>query len=413
MGLSLCGFNHKSAKLEERELFQLSRTELSEATRLYKEFSGCAEAVVVATCNRVEFYQFTPDKMNHLQAVIEFYKRRGILQYEKLQEICYVRQKTTVARHLFRVAAGLDSMVLGEDQVFHQLKEAYSAACAVGGPGKYLHKVFHLAFQAGKKVRAETRLGSGPRSIPGAALEMLRMQLPESPPRAALVCGVNEITEILLDGLKRWGTPIYLANRSLDKGEKLAAAFGGKAIPLDGIPEIIPRVDVICSASAAPELLITKRHLRDLSGLASPLYLLDLAIPRDIEPSLGDVPGIHLYDLDDVQRYLEHAEHQRALDVPRAEAIIEAQVSDYSIWRTKERRQEKLLRMHHELNRMRREELERYKEGFHLSEYRALEAFSQALVRNFMRLLPEVWADEEATGRRSEGSGESPEPPAI
>jgi len=407
MYLSICGFNHKTASVEEREPFQLARAELIEAVRRYKELSGCDEVVVVATCNRVEFYRVALDRSEHLQEVLNFYEKRGTPAVEMLRNVCYCRQKTTAARHLFRVASGLDSMVLGEDQVFHQLKEAYSAACAAGGPGKVLHKLFHLAFQVGKKVRAETEIGSGPRGVPGAALEMLKGRLNGRIPSAVLVCGVNEMTEIILDGLTRWGVPVILANRTVEKAEKLAAAFKAKSLPIDEIGQVIGEVEAVFSATSAPGHIITHQQFSGFRERENPLYLIDIAVPRDIEPELGLKQGVILFDLQDIKRYLEHSDQVRSRDVPAAEAMIEAQVKAYSAWRRKEKQQSKLLLMHRELNRMRKTELERFKEGFHLSEYRALDAFSQSLVRSFMKLLPEVLDEEDALDKKSKSGDES------
>lgn len=357
---------------------------------------------MVTTCNRVEFYQFTPDRRDHLQSVLDFYQKQGIADLAKLRDICYCHQKTTAARHLFRVAAGLDSMVLGEDQVFHQLKEAYSAACSVGAPGKILHKLFHLAFQVGKRVRTETGIGAGPRSVPAAALEMLKERLDGSLPGAALVIGVNEITEIILDGLTRLAVPVHLANRTVEKAHKLAASFGAKSLPLDDVANVIPEVDVVFSATSAPGCLINRSHFGDYTPENRPRYLIDLAIPRDVDPAVAELPGIVILDLEDVRRYLDHTESARAGDIPLAESMLEEQVSAYSVWRAKLRQETRLLEMHKELNRMRKSELERFKEGFHLSEYRALDAFSQALVKNFMRMLPEVLEAEEDIGKKTE-----------
>lgn len=262
-------------------------------------------------------------------------------------------------------------------------------------PGIILHKLFHLAFQVGKRVRSETNIASGPRSVPGAALELLRGRSNERLPAAALVCGVNEMTEMLLEGLTRWGVPVYLANRSPEKAEKLAAVFRARVLPLAGIAEVIPQVEAIFSATSAPEHLITRRHFERFAPGENPLYLFDLAVPRDVEPAVNDLPGVVLLDLQDMKRYLEQTESIRSQDIPRAEAIIEEQVKVYSIWREKERQREKILKMHQELNLMRKHELEKFKEGFHLSEYRALDAFSQTLVRNFMKILPQMFEVED------------------
>jgi glutamyl-tRNA reductase len=395
MHLTVCGFNHKSAKVEQREPFQIARRDLAEATRMYKEINGCPEVVAVATCNRVEFYRVSGEKRDPIHELREFYRRWRGVGTQGLAEICYIHQETTAARHLFRVASGLDSMVLGEDQVFHQLKDAYSAACAVQGPGKILHKIFHMAFQAGKRVRAETQICAGPRSVSGAALELYHSRMGEKAPAAALVCGVNEMTEIILEGLTRWGVPAVLANRSLQKAEKLAAAFRARSLPIEEVRRVLDGVDAIFSATSAPSFILHPEHFDGIPLRSTPLYIFDLAIPRDVDPRIGRREDVLIFDMEDVQRFLDHSEEARSEEIPRAEAIIEEQVHAYSLWRTRERQQEKILQVHRELNRMRQRELERFKEGFHLSEYRALDAFSQALVRNFMRLLPEALGIEE------------------
>ncbi len=395
MHLTVCGFNHKTASVEQREPFQITRRELAEATRTYKEINGCLEVVALATCNRVEFYRVSEKKRDPILELQEYYRYRGGADTTGLAEICYVHQETTAARHLFRVASGLDSMVLGEDQIFHQLKDAYSAACAVQGPGKILHKIFHMAFQAGKRVRAQTQIGAGPRSVSGAALDLYRSRMGEKPPGAALVCGVNEMTEILLDGLTRWGVPAILANRSLQKAEKLAAAFRAKSFPIEDVWQIIGGVDVVFSATSAPSFVLHPEQFDDIPLRSTPLYIFDLAIPRDVDPRIGEREDVLIFDMEDIRRFLDHSEEARVEEIPKAEAIIEEQVHAYSLWRTRERQQDKILQVHRELNRMRQRELERFKEGFHLSEYRALDAFSQALVRNFMRLLPEALGIEE------------------
>jgi len=400
MHLSVLGFNHRSAPLETREPFQLGRADLEAATRLYRDLSQCAEAAVVATCHRVEFYRVSPRKEGLLQDAVAFYRQWGAPQPERLKEVTYRFHGTSAARHLFRVASGLDSLVLGEDQVLHQLKEAYSAACAASGPGKVLHKIFHLSFQAGKRVRSETGLGAGPRGLPGAAMDLLRRRYEGQAPKSALVCGVNEITEIILDDLARWGVPAVLVNRTLSRAEKLAGAFGVPALPLDRLGEALGRAEVVFSATAAPGYVITEDHLAGVPEGAGPRCLVDLAVPRDIDPDLGRRPGLVLYDLQDLKKYLEHTENQRAQEIPAAETIVEELVRQYSTWCAQERMQGKILDLHRDLNLARRQELEHFKDGFRPSEHRALEAFSHALVRNFMRLAPRLLEDppEEAAG---------------
>jgi glutamyl-tRNA reductase len=395
MRFSVFGMNHRNAPLEVREPYQLARSELEEACRLFKEVSGCKEVVVMATCHRIEFYRVREVKGNPRDEFAAFYRARGLADPEKTAEICYHLHETSAARHLFRVASGLDSVILGEDQVLHQLKDAYSAACAASTAGKILHRAFHLAFTVSKRVRSETSLGAGPRGVPGAALDLLKGHLKGQPPAQALICGVNDATEIILEGLSRWGVAAILANRTLKRAQKLAAEFGATAISLDEIPQVIGRVEAVFSATAAPGYMITRPHCALADRGDKPLVLMDLASPRDIDPALADLPGVTLFDLQDIQHAVERCQQNRAAEIPQAQDIVEEQVKVYSNWRKQERQQTKILDLHREMNRLRREELEKFKEAFRPSDYRALESFSHVLIRNCLKLAPKMLGEQE------------------
>ena len=388
MKFSVCGFNHKTANLHDRERFQLGRASLTDAVSQYKELTGCEEAVIVATCNRVEFYRVMDFKSNHYQELIEFYRARGVENLDVLRDICYCRQGTTAARQLFRVAAGLDSLVLGEDQVLYQVKDAYSAACAVGGPGKILHKVFHLAFQAGKKIRNETNIASGPRSIPSAALELLHKKMKDEPLVKALIIGINNMTEIILENLTKKSIPVILANRTLYHAEKMAGGYGAEPAHLSDLKELIPQVNVIFTVASADEYIVNPYHVQNLAKSNRTLFIVDIAVPRNVNPETANIEGIKLLDLQDLKRHLDVTQTWRNADIPRAEALIEEQVSAYSLWRSKMESQAKLLQLRQALNDARINELEKVKSAFRKGDLKALEAFSSSIMREFLRLAP-------------------------
>jgi len=406
MFLSICGLNHRTASLIDREPFQITRAELAETTRQYKEFTGAEEAAVIATCNRVEFYRVVKAKNNHYEELIRFYQSRGIADASILRDICYSRQGTTCARHLFRVASGLDSLVLGEDQILHQVKEAYSAACAVGGPGQILHKLFHLSFQIAKNIRNETNIANGPRNVPGAAWELLVKRKGGEFPRQALIVGVNHIAEILLEHLTRREIPAIVANRSLGNAQKLAEEYGAKAVSLEEIPGVLPQVDAVFCAASAQNFLIGSGDVKPPDRSANPLYLVDLSVPRNVDPALGQIPGVHILDLQDLKRYLELSANDRNQEVPKAEELIERQVSAYSLWRNKTLKQEKLLEVREALNALRQQELDKAKVSFRKSDAKALEAFSQIIMRDFLRLAPYLLEEDEGSMGGLTGNGE-------
>lgn len=396
MFLSVCGFNHKTANLQEREPFQIPRAELTEVVSQYKRLTGAEEAVVVSTCNRVEFYRVLAHKSNQYEEIIRLFNQRGIEDASILRDICYCHQGTTAARHLFRVTAGLDSLVLGEDQVLHQVKEAYSSACAVNGPGKFLHKVFHLAFQIAKSIRSETGISSGSRNIPSAALELLHKKMNGAAPEKALVCGVNKLTEIVLEHLTRRRIPTILANRTLYHAQKMAGGYGAEPAPLEGINELLKRVDVVITAAAGSDYLISPAHLGGISKEGKKLYIVDISVPRNVDPEVGNHPGVRLLDLQDLKRHLDVTASRRNEEIPLAEEMIEEQVTAFSGWRAKVMKQENLLKLREALNHVRKAELEKFKESFRKGDYKALEAFSGSIMREFLRMAPYL-LDENGT----------------
>ncbi len=388
MYLSVCGFNHKTANLQDREPFQIPRSELAETVRSYIEFTGVKEAAIVATCNRVEFYRVVEVKNNHYEELIRFYQSRGLNNVDILRDICYSRQGTTAARHLFRVASGLDSLVLGEDQIFHQVKEAYSSACAVGGPGQILHKLFHMSFQVAKRIRSETNIASGPRSVPGAAIELLLKRMDDAIPRKSVIIGVNNMSEILLENLYRRNIALTLANRTLYHAQKMAGGYGAEYASLEDIPSLINQVDALFTVASAKEYIIKPEHLQGIDRRKNPLYMVDIAVPRNIDPEIGGIPGIKLLDLQDLKRHLDVTASKRSQDIPMAEEMIEQQVSSYSLWRTKTLSQEKLIKLREAMNHTRILELNKFKKSFRKSDYKALEAFSGVIMREFLRYAP-------------------------
>ena len=407
MYLSVCGFNHKTANLQDREPFQISRSELAETVREYREFTGAEECAIAATCNRVEFYRVIQQKNNHYEELIRFYQHRGVKNAAVLRDICYSRQGTTCARHLFRVASGLDSLVLGEDQILHQVKQAYSAACAVGGPGQILHKIFHLSFQIAKAVCSETNIASGPRNVPGAAMELLALRMQNAPITNALVIGVNNMTEIILEILTQRNIPRTLANRTLYHAQKMAGGYGAEAASLEDISGLLHDTDVVFTAASTPEYIIKAEHLPQRNLAESPLYIVDIAVPRNVDPALNQVEGVKLLDLQDLKRHLDVTATKRSEDIPQAEEMIERQVSAYSLWRTKILRQEKLLKLKEALNHVRLQEMDKVKVSFRKSDYKALDAFSSTVMREFLRLAP-CLMDEDETPLEGMDFGEKP-----
>ncbi|MDP8229425.1 MAG: glutamyl-tRNA reductase [Candidatus Electryoneaceae bacterium] len=385
MYLTCCGINHHNCTLAEREPFQLHRNELTEAINDFKRLSGAVEVVIIATCCRMEFYRVDEQKIDPRETVLDFYRLRGHCDSERLEERLFVRQGTTAARHLFKVAAGIDSALVGEHQVLGQVKDAYSLACSVGGTGKLLHKLFHHAFQIAKQVHSETEVNSGATGIAGAAVGLVHRYWDDNlSGLQAVVIGVNRSTEMILARLAREGIGITVANRTLYNAEKMVHPFGGSAIPLTELGSALRRADLLFSATSAPHFTVDLDTLRSRDD-SKPLLAVDLAVPRDIDPSIATLSGITLLDLEDLKRYLNDIQREHHTDLPYALEMIEEQVTAFEAWRRRNVNGDGYADLRHLLDEDRKVVLERFRNNFRTGESKALEAFSRNLFRQFLR----------------------------
>ncbi len=384
--LSCCGFTHRTTSLKERELLQIPRQEQAAATALFKKITGAREAAVLATCNRIEFYRADPTKVDARAGMREFYAQRGVVDDKLLERGVFVRQGSSVARHLFKVAAGLDSELLGEYQVLSQVKEAYSAACSVNGPGPALHKLFHFAFSTAKLVRSQTGVGAGAQGLAGAAVDILRRQIGlEMTGKRALVIGVNKSTEMLLQHLQKESAATILFNRTLFKAEKLAHLFKAQAEPLEALPKYLQTADFVFSSTSSPQPIITVGMVKTRPP-DHPLWIVDLAVPRDVEAKVGEAANVSVLDLDDLKHYLEVIQRERSVDLPLALEIVEQQVLAYEQWRrSASSNGQEALRQALEEDRLMI--LDRFKDNFREGDRKALEAFSRSLCRQILRRL--------------------------
>ncbi|MBS1262632.1 MAG: Glutamyl-tRNA reductase [Calditrichaeota bacterium] len=383
MILSVFGYNHRTASLADREPFQLQREGLADAVLAFKRISGAEETAVLATCNRVEFYRVQPSRAPLADAVVEFYRAHGVAEPERIAGFGYGHIGAAAARHLFRVASGMDSMILGEEQVLGQVRHAYSTACRAGGPGKVLHKLFHHSFRVAKRVRAETPLGEGIRSLPGAAVELLLAGLEAERPRA-LVVGANDTTAVVLNHLARHGIDTVLVNRTRAHAQALAAPAAATVADWDALAEELARADLLFTATAAPGALIGARELAARN--ACPLRIADLSVPRDVDPdAAARAPGVELIDLDRLHARLKEVNRRRYEHLPEAQGLIEQQVEQFLEWLHAQLFAGGIEAVKHEMHAAADEEMRRFRPAFHKSETKALEAYGHALLKRFLK----------------------------
>jgi glutamyl-tRNA reductase len=336
MPLAVVGVSHRTAPIELRERFAFGRAELPGALISLSEYTG-AETVVLSTCNRTEVYMAGPDGADLARAVLA--DRVGMAP-EAAAPHLYVHRDRVAAEHLFRVSSGLDSMILGEPQIQGQVREAYAMAretAGASGPvvGPALNRLFQTALGVGGKVRSETGLGIGAASVSSAAVDLAKKIFGSLKGRRALVLGAGEMSETTLECLRGEGVrTAIVANRTWERARELAERWGGEAVRWEQFGSALAGVDIVICSTAAPHPVLTRERLRQAlpNGAARPLCIIDIALPRDVEPAVGEEPNVFLYDIDDLQAIVSGNLDRRRAELPAAEQIVGAGVEDFWTW---------------------------------------------------------------------------------
>jgi glutamyl-tRNA reductase len=329
------GLSHKTAPVEVRE--RLALTE-SQAVRLTRQLTGTAEvreAVALSTCNRTEVYLVVGDPAQaRVDAEDAFVSHSGI-PLEKLEWELYPLYNCDAARQLFRVAAGLESMIVGEAEIQGQVKRAFEAALRAGTTGPLSNRLWSAALSTGKRVRSETDLSASHASVPSAAVGLAAEVLGDLRERHVVILGAGETSELTARALAAEGAgTIFVANRHADRARSLAERFGGSVVGLDRLPEQLVRADIVVSSTSSPHPIVGREELElvlDRRG-GRPLLLIDIAVPRDVDPDCVELKGVRLYDIDDLQAVVARNLGNRADEVPRAEAIVEEELHRFAGW---------------------------------------------------------------------------------
>jgi glutamyl-tRNA reductase len=328
------GLSHHTAPLEMREALAFPRERMGEALERLREESGLAEAMILSTCNRVEIYGRAPESA--AEPVAEFLAGFHDRRRDELDSHLYRLEGEAAVRHAFRVAASLDSMVLGEPQILGQVKKAYEAAEEAGALGSVLNTLRNRSLAAAKRARTETAIGRNAVSVSHVAVELARKIFGNLRERSVLLVGAGKMSEVAARQMVRDGArATVLGGRTLERAEQLAAALGGRAAPLEALRSEMSRVDVVISGTGAPGLVVRREDV-DAAQAARrhrPLFLIDIAVPRDIEPEAGKVNGVFLYDLDDLRSVAEANLRERGKEAAQAEAILDQEIRAFLDWR--------------------------------------------------------------------------------
>jgi glutamyl-tRNA reductase len=329
------GVSHKTAPVEVRERLALTEARAADFLRDLHGVPEIQEVVTISTCNRTELYLVVDDPVEAESTVLGMLARQASIRPTALSGAIYSHRNCDAARHLYRVSSGLESMIVGEDQVQGQVKRAYEAALAKETAGPLTNHLFKAALATGKRVRTETALSEGHISLPSVSAMLAKESLGALNGRLVVVIGTGESSELAARALAdAGGSLVFVATRRRDRAVSLAQRFGASSVSFDELPEAMIRADIVVSATSSPHLLIESEELAEVmaSREGRPMLMIDLAVPRDIDAACGDLDGVSLYDVDDLEAVVARNRKVRQGEARKAEGIVEEEIQSFATW---------------------------------------------------------------------------------
>jgi glutamyl-tRNA reductase len=381
------GLNHETSPLSLRDSLVMDEDEVARALRTLRERGAAAEALVLSTCNRTEVYARGiehPDPPSLVATLLEEIKGVAIAPGGGH---LYTYHEPESMRHLFRVACGLNSQVLGEPQILGQVKDAMEMAGRHGGSGVVTTRLLEAALRCAKRARSETGIGRGPVSAPFAAVNVAAKVLGQLADKRALLIGAGEMSGLAAKHLMDAGLRSFaIANRSRERGEALGRCLSARVVTLEAIPVLLPGADIVVSATSAPGMLVTESMVRTAMKVRKnrPLLMFDLAVPRDVDPAAAKLPNVFLHDLEALGAIVGQSLEQRRLEAPKAEAIVEEEMARFLRWYRSLELKPTITAFRGRFERIAREELDRHKRRFRPEDQQALEALAHGIVQKLL-----------------------------
>ena len=360
MLIAVAGMNHRSAPIEVRERVAFSPCAGRDFVRRLKEAGVVSEAVLISTCNRTELYAVVEDESAR-DRILDGISGEQSIDRETLEEATYWLTDAEAVRHLYRVASSLDSMVVGESQILGQVRDAYRGATEERTTGQLLNRLFHTSLRVGKRVRAETGVGDSSISVPHVAVKLAEDVFGTLAGRRALVLGAGEMSELVVKHLKDKGVEdLRIANRTAERAVRLAERVGGRAVAFDELPDELSGVDVVVSSTGSGDWVVNRDLVeKALEGRNEPLFFIDIAVPRDIDPAVQALERAYVYDMDDLQSVVDHNVEGRDEAALKGETLIGPAVVAYTSWLSTRHAAPLIQELRQGADRIRRHELSR------------------------------------------------------
>jgi glutamyl-tRNA reductase len=329
------GASHKTAPVEVREKLALPDLRAAEFLRDLRGNADVQEAVAISTCNRTELYLVVGDPVEAEGRVLSMLASQAGIRPTELAPAIYSYRNCDAARHLYRVTAGLESMIVGEAEVQGQVKRAYDAALDRETVGPLTNHLFKAALKAGKRARSETGIAERQLSLPAVAVALAKELLGDLEDRSVVIVGTGETSELTARALAdSGGRTVFVASRRRNRAVSLARRYGGTSVSFDELPVALENADIVVAATASPHLLLEARELAEVmrSRQGRPILLIDLAVPRDIDAACGEIDGVSLYDIDDLEAVIARNRKVRQAEARKAEGIIEQEIQQFAAW---------------------------------------------------------------------------------
>jgi glutamyl-tRNA reductase len=360
--LFLLGVSHRTAPIDLRERLDFSSRDVGAAVESLAARSSASESVVLSTCNRSEIYVASSDPLRSREELVAFLGDYHQLPQDEFLPHLFAHDDDAAARHLFRVAAGLDSLVVGEPQILGQVKTAFQTASERHCTGPLLNKAFHWAFGVGKRVRSETALGKGAVSISFAAVSLARKIFGHLDGRRVLVVGAGEISALTAQHLRSHGVAeIVITSRTAAHADALATEVAGHTVPWSEMREAMARADIVVTATGSQRPIIFREDVEAVRGRrrAEPLFIIDVAVPRDVDPAVNAIEQVFLYNVDDLRGIVEENLARRGAEIGQAEAIIAEELTRFTAWQRSRRTIPTVVALRQRFDDIRRGELKR------------------------------------------------------
>jgi len=367
MNIIVIGLSHKTATVDIREKVAFSPNTIEKPLRELVALDGVVEGIIVSTCNRVEIYATTRDIAGGIARIRRFLAEYHHLAYDLLEPHLYSYHGEEAIRHVFRVASSLDSMVVGEPQILGQIKTAYGYAAEYKTSGVILNRFLHKAFSTAKRVRSETRIASSAVSVSFAAVELAKKIFGSLQDKTVLLIGAGEMCELAARHfLSNGAKGVLVTNRTFERAQRLAEEFAGEALPFDDLFLHLHKADIVLTSTGAPHAIITPNDLEEVirRRRMRPMFMIDIAVPRDIDPAVNKLDSVYLYDMDDLQQVVTANLEGRRQEADKAEAIIAEEIIQFYKWVATLEVTPTIVALRRQFDELRRAELERTLAGW-------------------------------------------------